>query len=213
MTPKTMISAAFAWGFGGLTVVAAAGQAAQTPAKPAPTPQAPAATAPQAPATPAPRPPAPFPQDSKIAFVDMNAIAAGSAAGKDASQKLKALNDKKVAEIGEKNKQLQAAQTKLNTGGAVLSDAARDQLQKDVDRMQRELQFAQQSAQAELNELQQELQNDFGKKVVPIIQAIAEQKGLYAVFTSESGTAYVSPGLDITAEVVKRLDAAATATK
>ena len=138
---------------------------------------------------------------------------AQSAAGKDASKQLKALNDKKVAEINDKNKQLQAAQQKLNAGGSVLNDAARDQLQKDIERLQRDIQFAQQNAQAELNELQQDLQNAFGKKVVPIIQAIAEQKGLYAVFTSESGTAYVNPGLDITPEVVKRLDAAATTAK
>jgi len=177
---------------------------AQPPASPA-TPPAQAAPAPQA-----PKPPAPFPQDSKIAFVDMNAIAANSAAGKAASAKLKALNDQKLAEINEKNKALQAAQTKLNTGGSVLNDAAREELQKDVERMQRELQFAQQNAQAEINELNQDLQNDFGKKVVPIIQAIAEQKGLYAVFTTESGTAYVNPGLDITPEVVRRLDAGTT---
>jgi Skp family chaperone for outer membrane proteins len=181
---------------------------AQPPASPAPPAgQPPAAPAPAAPAAKAP---VPFPQDSKIAFVDMNQIAADSAAGKDATKKLKALNDKKVAEITEKNKQLQAAQQKLNTGGSVLNDAARDQLQKDIERMQREIQFAQQNAQAELNEMQQDLQEDFGKKVVPIIQALAEQKGLYAVFTSESGTAYVNPGLDLTSEVVKRLDASTT---
>ena len=184
---------------------------AQAPASPAaPAGKPPAA---QTPAPQAPKPPVPFPQDSKIAFVDMNAIAADSAAGKDASRQLKTLNDKKVAEINEKNKQLQAAQQKLNTGGSVLNDAAREQLQKDIERMQRDIQFSQQNAQAEINELQQDLQNDFGKKVVPIIQAIAEQKGLYAVFTSESGTAYVHPGLDITPEVVKRLDAASTAAK
>lgn len=182
-------------------------------AQPPASPTVPPAQAPAAPAAQAPKPPAPFPQDSKIAFVDMNEIAAQSAAGKDASKQLKALNDKKVAEINDKNKQLQAAQQKLNAGGSVLNDAARDQLQKDIERLQRDIQFAQQNAQAELNELQQDLQNAFGKKVVPIIQAIAEQKGLYAVFTSESGTAYVNPGLDITPEVVKRLDAAATTAK
>jgi Skp family chaperone for outer membrane proteins len=189
------------------------------PATPAPTGQTPA-TQPPAPAgqtpaqPPALKPPAPFPQDSKIAFVDINAVAANSAAGKEASNKLKALQDKKLAEINDKNKQLQAAQQKLSTGGSVLNDTARDQLQKDVDRMQRDIQFTQQNAQAEYNELQEDLRNDFQKKLMPIIDALATEKGLYAIFSvGDAGAMYVHPGLDLTAEVVKRLDGSPAAKK
>ena len=92
----------------------------QTPAQPPATPPAATQPAPK-PAT----PPAPFPQDAKIAFIDINAIAGTSVSGKEASKKLAALNDKKLAEINDKNKQLQALQTKLNTGGSVLNDTAR----------------------------------------------------------------------------------------
>jgi Skp family chaperone for outer membrane proteins len=189
------------------------------PATPAPTGQTPATQAPaptgQTPAQPpALKPPAPFPQDSKIAFVDINAVAANSAAGKEASNKLKALQDKKLAEINDKNKQLQAAQQKLSTGGSVLNDTARDQLQKDVDRMQRDIQFTQQNAQAEYNELQEDLRNDFQKKLMPIIDALATEKGLYAIFSvGDAGAMYVHPGLDLTAEVVKRLDSTPAAKK
>ena len=178
-----------------------------TPAMPAPTGQPPATQTPAQP--PALKPPAPFPQDSKIGFVDINAVAANSAAGKDAAGKLKALQDKKLAEINDKNKQLQAAQQKLTNGGSVLNDAARDQLQKDVDRMQRDIQFTQQNAQAEYNELQEDLRNDFQKKLMPIIDSLATEKGLYAIFSvGDAGALYVHPGLDLTTEVVKRLDAA-----
>src|SRR5919197_595314 len=66
----------------------------------------------------------------------------------------------KAAEINEKNKQLQAAQTKLNTGAQVLSESARAQLEKDIDRMQRDIQFSSQNAQAEMTDLQNELQGE-----------------------------------------------------
>jgi Skp family chaperone for outer membrane proteins len=180
---------------------------AQPPATTPPsTAQPPAATAP----TPAPKPPAPFPQGAKMAFVNIQAIAANSAAGKDASARLKALNDKKVAEINEKNKQLQAAQTKLNTSAGVLSESARTQLEKDIDRMQRDIQFSQQNAQAEVTDLQNELQGDFQQRLIPMIKAIAEEKSLQAVFSiQDSGVAYWDPALDISDEVIKRLDAAA----
>jgi len=185
-------------------------QAAQPPAG-APKPQAPAtppaappaATQPAAPKA----PPVPFPQDSKIAFIDINVIAASSVAGKEAAKKLEALQTKKSGELQEKSKQLQALQTKLQTGGTVLNDTARGALEKDIDRLQRDIQFNQQNAQAEFNDLTNELQTEFQKKLLPIIEEVAKEKGLYAVFSiADAGAAYVHAGLNISDEIVKRLD-------
>ena len=177
----------------------------QTP--PAPKPTLPAPTAqPEAP-KPAPQPPAPFPQDAKYAVVDVQAIAQGSAAGKAASAKLNDLQSKKMSELQDKNKQLQALQTKKDQGGTLLNESARAQLDKDIDKLQRDIQFTQSNAQAEMQDLNNELQAEFTKKVGPIIEEIAKEKGLYLVFTADSGFAYVHPGLNISDEVIKRLDA------
>jgi outer membrane protein len=199
----------------GALVLALAGSAfAQTPPKPQtppqqlpPKPQTPPAQPPAA--LPAPKPatpPVPFPQDSKIAFVDLQAIASGSAAGRDATKKLQDLTSKKQAEIAEKNKQLQASQSKLQAGAGVLSESARAGLEKEIDRMQRDIQFANQNAQAEVQEMTNDLQGDFQKKLMPIIEEVAKEKGLYVVFTAEAGVAFVHPGLNITDEVIKRFD-------
>jgi outer membrane protein len=198
---------------GALMLALSAPAFAQTqPPTGAPKPQTPAQPPATPPATqPAPKPatpPAPFPQDAKIAFIDINAIAGSSASGKEASKKLAALNDKKLAEINDKNKALQALQTKLSTGGTVLNDTARAQLEKEIDRQQRDIQFTQQNAQAEMQELQNDLQAEFQKRLLPIIEEVAKEKNLHAVFSiADSGAAYVHPGLNITDEVVKRLDA------
>jgi Skp family chaperone for outer membrane proteins len=177
----------------------------QTP--PAPKPALPAPTGqPEAP-KPAPQPPAPFPQDAKYAVVDVQAIAQGSAAGKAASAKLNDLQSKKMSELQDKNKQLQALQTKKDQGGTLLNESARAQLDKDIDKLQRDIQFTQSNAQAEMQDLNNELQAEFTKKVGPIIEEIAKEKGLYLVFTADSGFAYVHPGLNISDEVIKRLDA------
>ena len=182
--------------------------AQQTPPAGVPPATQPPATQPPA-ITPKPQPPAPFPQGAKVAFVNIQTIAAGSTAGKDASKKLQDLNSKKVAEINDKQKQLQAMQTKLQQGGAVLNDTARAQLEKDIDKLQRDIQFSQQNAQAEMNELQNDLQGEFQQKLFPVIKAVAEEKGLHAVFSiSDSGVAYYDPGLDISDEIIKRLDGA-----
>jgi outer membrane protein len=183
---------------------------AQT-APPAPKPQTPPATPPAAAQPAAPKtPPVPFPADAKIAFIDVNQVAGTSAAGKEASKKLSDLNNKKLAELNEKNKQLQALTTKRDTGGAVLNEGARATLDRDIDKLQRDIQFAQTNAQAEVQDLTNELQSEFQKRLIPIIEEVAKEKGLHAVFSiADSGAAYVHPGLNISEEVVKRLDAAA----
>jgi len=173
-------------------------------------PQTPPATPPAA-AAPKPAPPAPvvpFPADSKIAFVDVNVVAQNSVAGKDAAKKLNDFQAKKVGELSEKNKQLQAMTTRRDSGTGVLNDAARAQLDKDIDKLQRDIQFNQSNAQAEFEDLRNELMGDFQKRLAPVIDEVAKEKGLYAVFSvADSGMAYMHPGLDLSADVVKRLDA------
>jgi Skp family chaperone for outer membrane proteins len=191
---------------GALTLALAAPVFAQAAPQTPPKPQTPPA-APPAAAQPAPKPPVPFPQDAKYAFVDVQAIASNSSAGKDASKKLDELGKKKQGELAEKNKQLQALTTKRDTSVGVMNDAARAQLEKDIDRLQREIQFTQQGANADFQDLQNELQAEFQKKLIPIIEELAKEKGLYMIFTAESGFAYVHPGLNLSDEVIKRLDA------
>ncbi len=186
-------------------------QTAPPPTAP-PRPQTPPAAPPaaQTPPAAAPKPAVivPFPADSKIAFIDVNAVAQNSAAGKDAAKKLQDFQTKKVAELGEKNKQLTAMTTRRDSGTGVLNDAARAQLDKDIANLQRDIQFAQQNAQAEFQDLQNDVQGEFQKRLIPVIDEVAKEKGLYAVFTiGDSGAAYVHPGLDLSAEVIKRLDA------
>ncbi len=196
---------------GALMLALSAQVLAQTPPPAgAPRPQTPPATPPasQAPAAPKPAPPVPFPQDAKIAFVDVNVVAQNSVAGKDASKKLNDFQAKKVGELSEKNKQLTSMTTRRDSGTGVLNDAARSQLDKDIDRLQRDIQFNQSNAQAEFEDLRNELMGEFQKRLVPVIDELAKEKGLYAVFSvADSGVAYMHPGLDLSAEVVKRLDA------
>ena len=189
---------------------------AQTaPAQPPPKPAQPAPSQlPAAPATPAPQlpaqPPAPFPQGAKVAYINPQLIFQQSAEGKAAIARVQALVQKKQTEGQTKAKQLQDNQTKLQSSGSVMNEAARGQLEKEIERQQREGERFQQDAQAEINEIQQEVNNEFGKKLQPIIEQIATEKGLHFVFNAaDAGLAWVAPGLDISADVIKKLDAGA----
>ena len=188
---------------------------AQTPgtAKPAAETQKPAAPATPKPAETAPTaPPAapkPFPEGAKIGYIDLQYIASNSAEGKAATSKIQEFTKKKTAELEGKQKALEAARNKLLQGGTVLSDSARGQLEKEIDKMARELQFAQQEAQSEQQALTTELQNDFQTRLNPIIDQVANEKGLHYVLSiADSGVVWVNTGLNISSEVMKRLDAA-----
>jgi Skp family chaperone for outer membrane proteins len=192
----------------------AAGQAPARPAQPAaPAAQAPARpaqpAAPAAQAAPAPalQPPAPFPQGAKVGFVNLQAIAQLSADGKSAATKVNALAQKKQTEAADKAKLLQTNQQKLETSGSVMSEAARTQLQKDIERQTVEGQRFEQDAQAELNELQQQLQQEFQIKLMPVLEALSKEKGLQVLFSAgDSGVIWAEPGIDLTLEAVSRLD-------
>jgi outer membrane protein len=184
--------------------------AQQPPAQQQPPAKPPLAPAPQPPAKPAA--PAPFPEGAKIAYVDIQAIASNSAEGKAATARLDDLKKKKNAELVTKGNQLKAAQDKLQQGGSVMNDQAMRQLQKDIERMQREIDAAQQDAQNEVNEMTQDLQNEFQEKLNPIIEELRKEKGLQLIFSMrDSGLVAGDPGLDLSAEVIKRFDAASKA--
>ncbi len=194
-------------------------QAAGQPKPATPTPQTPAAgqakpvmPAPQAPAQPPatpPQPPAPFPAGAKVAFINPQRIFQESSDGKSALTRVQALTQKKQTENTARQKTLQDNQQKLQASGSVMSDAARGQLEKEIEREQLDLQRFQQDAQAEITELQNEVQNDFARKVQPLIDQMAKEKGLQMVFNAgDAGFAWVDPGLDLSSEIIRKLDAA-----
>jgi Skp family chaperone for outer membrane proteins len=151
-----------------------------------------------------------FPKDSRIAFVDFNQVATTSVPGKELLARLKTFRDGKLFELNEKQKQLDGLQTRLQTGGSVLNESARAQLAKDIDRMKREIQFASEDAQAQLGGMEQDGLADLRKRITPILKDLATERHLDAIFsTGEAGASYVDPRVDLSAEVTKRLDAAA----
>jgi outer membrane protein len=201
--------------------------AAQTPAAPRPTP-APAAPAPatgQKPAAPAPgqkpAPPAPaaavelkprFQDGMKYAYVNVQAVAAASAEGRVAAEKIKGLQEQKSRELQDRNKALQSAQQKLEQGGSVLSDQARAQLQAEIERQQRDLQRFTEDAQQDVQQLAEQVEGEFNRKLTPIIDRVAKQKQVHFVFNAaQSGLIWAEPGMDLTAEVIQAFDSPAAA--
>jgi len=184
---------------------AAAGRGAQ-PAPAAPRPAAPAPAPAQAAPAPAPAP-APFPAGAKVAYVNLQLIANQSAEGKALTAKVQALMTKKQSDAAAKQKQLADAQNKLQSQSSLMSDTARAALEKDIERMNVEGQRFQQDAQAEINEMSQQLQNEFQQKLFPILNDIVREHDLHLLLSAaDAGIVAGNAGIDLTLEAVRRLD-------
>ncbi len=206
-----VVAALFGTALSASVVSAQTAPAGQAPARPPATTPAPVRP-PAAPAAPAAAPlpqPVPFLAGAKAGFVNLQAIASLTVDGKAAAAKVNALAQKKQTEGADKSKALQANQQKLQTGGGVMSETARTQLEKEIERQQVDGQRFEQDAQAELTELQQQLQGEFQAKLLPILEVIAKEKGIQVLFsTGDAGVIWIEPGVDLTLEAVKRMDAA-----
>ena len=190
-----------------LVAAPAVAQGTQPPTTPPPT--QPPAQPPAAPPAAKPAEPRPFPEGAKVAFVDIQAIAANSVEGKAATVRIQEAEKKFTADLQEKGKALQALQTKLQQGANVLSPQALSQLEKDIEKQNRELQFAQQDAQSEATELRNRVQLEFQEKLNPVVEDVRKEKGLWMIFSiRDSGIAAADLGLDITADVIKKFDEA-----
>jgi len=193
--------------FLGLTLISASAYAqgaAQTPPKPQTPPPAGTTVAPK-PATPAVI--VPLPEGTKVAIIDPDYVAQESAAGKAIIAQLKTLSDKRSGELQNAQTAVNALITKKNTQGAMLTPQAVAQLDKEIERQNLDIQYKTQTAQKEVGDLQSELFSDLATKMSPILEAYAKEKGLLVVLDARNGVTWAAAGMDISADIVKRLDA------
>ena len=159
--------------------------------------------------TPASPPKVAFPDDARIAFVNLNYVFASSREGKAATTELQALQNKKSADISAKTKEVQALEQKLTQGTMVLNDEARGRLEREVTRAKVDFERLVQDSQAEVQERQQQFQRAFSRKLFPAIGEVAKTRNLWAVFsTTEENLLWHQAALDISEEIVVRIDGA-----
>jgi Skp family chaperone for outer membrane proteins len=184
----------------------------QTPPAKPPQQQTPPPLLPPAPSTPAARPapltPAVLPPDAKFAFFSFQALIQDSDLGKAGQVKMKSRADALNAVITGKQKMAQQLQQEIQTQQSVWTAAVLANKTAELEKAGRDIQNDLQNQNTELQNLQQQLVDEFQDKVLPIVEALAKEKKLQAVFSVDnSGAAYVDPNLDLTAEIVKRLNA------
>src|SRR5690606_7917598 len=126
-------------------------------------------------------------------------------AGKAATSKVQALQQQRLNELNERNKQLQALQQQLEQGANVLRLQAATELQRKIERAQLDLQRFTEDAQDEVNALTQQLQAEFEQQFAPVITAVAQEKQLHMIFSvTDAGMIWGGASLDIAPQVIHR---------
>jgi Skp family chaperone for outer membrane proteins len=211
-----LVSTLFGLSAAAQTPAGRAGAPPQTPTTPPAAPRqggAPPAQAPATPPAPAPAtPPPPFPAGAKMGFVSMQQLVQDSKLGKAGLERLKKLQADNQAKLQALTKQLQDQQQKITTQTGVVSDTALQALRRDAERMQLELQTEQTKAQSAEQNLNEDLLGDFSDKVMPVINDLIKEKDLWVIWGVQDSQqssiviVAVNPGLDLSMEIVKRLD-------
>ena len=129
-----------------------------------------------------------------------------SADGKAGIARLAALQEKRAREVEDRNKILQGQEEALQRSLAVLSEEARSQRAKEIEKFRIDVQRFIQDAQADLLGLQRDIESAFVVRLKPVVEQVAKEKGVQMVLNLDDQTiVWADSSLDITAEVVKQL--------
>jgi Skp family chaperone for outer membrane proteins len=146
----------------------------------------------------------------RIGALRLAYVAQHSKTARAAIAQVEAFERKKVTEVESKAAELQKQQIELKAQSATMSPRAVADLQRAFDKARLDFDRFQQDARAEVEAMQTKFDADFRVRLSPIIDEISKEKGLHFVFGIEQASmvAWWSPAVDISEEVVKRLDAA-----
>src|SRR5438128_5279021 len=149
-------------------------------------------------------------QTWRVAVVDFEKAIVESVEGKKSSDKFNSTLQAKQAEGEKRQKELEDAQRKLQTQERTLSDTAKANLQKDIERRTTELQRYNEDAQKELQSLRDELLRPIAERASAILNAMAVEQGytlIVDVSNPQNNVVWFNPKNDMTAELTRRIDA------
>jgi outer membrane protein len=148
----------------------------------------------------------------RVAVVDFQKAVTENGDGKKAQERFMAEFNKRQSEFEGKQKSMADMQTKLQTGDKALSESAKADLAKQIDKLNVDLQRMNDDAQKDLGELQQQLFRPIAEKAQEAIKSYSTENGFAVVFDTSSQASsiiYVQDVADITTEIIRRMDATA----
>jgi Skp family chaperone for outer membrane proteins len=140
---------------------------------------------------------------AKIAWLNLQQAIFSCDEGKNEFSEVQKFVDSKNSELDALRKESEALRNQLNVQGSKLTDEARADLENQIDAKDTALQRFQQDTQKEIDSKRVRATNYIGKRMLPVIEKIAKEKGLSAVLIIDPNRdAWIDQSLIITEEVV-----------
>lgn len=140
----------------------------------------------------------------KIATIRAGEIVSQSPQYKAGADKMKTEFDRRKNDIEAEGKKFQDDVKKYQKEGDAMSSADRAKTEKDLQSRQVDLQYKQRQFQEDLQNRDRQLTTDMTLKIKAVIEAVAKEKGIDLVLQDP---VFASPAVDITADVLKKLQA------
>ena len=149
------------------------------------------------------------PGAGRVAVVDFQRAVTENGEGKKAQEKFMGELNRRQKDFEDKQKTMTDAQAKLQTGDKTLSDDAKANLAKQIEKLNTELQRMNDDAQKDLGDLQQQLFRPIAEKTQDVVKSYSEENGFAVVFDISQGNSiiYRQDVADITTEIIRRVDA------
>ncbi len=152
---------------------------------------------------------APAAATSKIGLVNIQGAIANTAEGKKVLADLQTKYAPRQQDIQKKQGEIQSEQDQMQKQANTLSEEEQGRMSREVEEKQKQLKRELEDAQADFGRDRDEAINKIGQKMVQVIDAYAQQNGFSLVIDdAQIPVYYYSKEIEITAEIIKRYDAA-----
>jgi len=148
-------------------------------------------------------------QQGKFAVINIQGALMGTKDGQKAAAELNAKTAPKKKELELKQNEINGLQDQLNKGSNTLSEAAKNDLYKNIEAKKKGLQREVEDAQADLEADQQKLLQQLGQKILAVIEKYSRDNGITMVVdvsSPQTPILYASPSVDITKEIIELYD-------
>ena len=150
----------------------------------------------------------------KIAVIDTERVLLASETGKKALTDLKKLQETKENEVKARQQEIKDLQTKVQDGQLSLAKDKLSEMEKQLEDKVIALRRLQDDATRELNKKRDDVLAQIDLKVMPVINQAGKDLGYTLIFRKfESGLIYADEAVDITNQIIQRLDGAPKAGK
>jgi len=149
---------------------------------------------------------------ARVAVIDVQKVLTQSTSGKAAYEKLRALQEERIAKAKTLDEDAKKLEAEIGTKRLSLSEDKLAEMQKQLADKRIAIQRYAQDADREIGEARDRELQALEARIKPVIDGIGKEMGLAAIFNKfESGLVYAADAIDITDTVIQRFNASAPA--